>query len=509
MIDAYFRMFHLSYPIVHEPTFRAQYSQVISRPHGDSWLVLAYVVAAIGVFTSAISMDDNLDLGLFAQARSILSFNFLEIGNLTLVQALTLIANYLQKRDRPNSGYNTLGIAVRMAMGLGLHKEFQGWNISPLSMEIRRRVWWSLCVFDSGATITFGRPLVWPFEGIEVSLPMNVDDRELTPISKSYPPESKGVTPYTAVAAQAKFHLATNAIYARVISKPLPSAEEILRLDEELLDSWLEGIPAFFRENAPVPERYAFAKDALQWRYRNIRIIMYRPFVIRKALHARDGRRDDASPETMRAYERCLEDAKITISSIRGYWAVHEHNRFGAWYALYYIFQAALIPCICLRNDPASPQASDWREQIATTLQTIASLASVTPSAGRCHQVISELCGRYLDAAAATPMSAAYLQTDGSQDDGPLIESKDTISLGGNSPYVPDAGQVSFDDLGPIDESPQTQINSVFTMMWPNVPPMEAADLVMGEDAWMDFLMGEGAGDDSNVNLDNDGLGMM
>lgn len=177
MIDAYFRIFHLSYPIVHEPTFRAQYSQVISRPHGDSWLVLAYVVAAIGVFNSATSMDDNLDLGLFAQARSILSFNFLEIGNLTLVQALTLIANYLQKRDRPNSGYNTLGIAVRMAMGLGLHKEFQGWNISPLSMEIRRRVWWSLCVFDSGATITFGRPLVWPFEGIEVSLPMNVDDR--------------------------------------------------------------------------------------------------------------------------------------------------------------------------------------------------------------------------------------------------------------------------------------------------------------------------------------------
>lgn len=142
------------------------------------------------------------------------------------------------------------------------------------------------------------------------------------------------VTPYTAVAAQAKFHLATNAIYARVISKPLPSAEEVLRLDEELLDSWLESIPAFFREDAPVPERYAFAKDALQWRYRNIRVIMYRPFVIRKALHARDGRRDDASPETMLAYERCLEDAKITIASIRGYWAVHEHNRLGAWYAL-------------------------------------------------------------------------------------------------------------------------------------------------------------------------------
>lgn len=176
MIDSYFKLYHLSYPILHEPTFRAQFSEVIPRPHGDSWLVLAYVVAAIGVWSQA-KTPDNLDLQLFAQARSILSFNFLELGNLTLVQALTLTSNYQQKRDRPNSAYNYLGLAVRMAMGLGLHKEFQGWNISPLNMEIRRRVWWSLCVFDCGATITFSRPLTWPFDGVEVALPRNVHDR--------------------------------------------------------------------------------------------------------------------------------------------------------------------------------------------------------------------------------------------------------------------------------------------------------------------------------------------
>lgn len=187
MIDAYFKLFHLSYPILHEPTFRAQFSEVIPRPHGDSWLVLAYVVAAMGVWSSA-KTSDNLDLQLFSQARSILTFNFLELGNLTLVQALTLTSNYQQKRDRPNSAYNYLGLAVRMAMGLGLHKEFQGWNISPLNMEIRRRVWWSLCVFDCGATITFSRPLTWPFDGVEVSLPRNVHDRvSLTPATLSDP----------------------------------------------------------------------------------------------------------------------------------------------------------------------------------------------------------------------------------------------------------------------------------------------------------------------------------
>lgn len=177
MIDAYFRRYHLSYPIIHEATFRAQWAEVIPQPHGKCWLILAYTIAAIGVYSSSDNLTSDLDLELFAHARSMLSFDHLELGNLTLVQALTLISNYQQKRDKPNSGYNYLGLAVRMATGLGLHKEFAGWKISPLQMEIRRRVWWSLCVFDVGATITFSRPTVWPYEGVEVAFPLNVTDR--------------------------------------------------------------------------------------------------------------------------------------------------------------------------------------------------------------------------------------------------------------------------------------------------------------------------------------------
>jgi transcriptional regulatory protein GAL4 len=176
MIDAYFALYNVSYPIVHEPTFRAQYSEVIGRPNGNCWNFLAYVVAAIGVFTTAKSVE-NSDLPLLAQAKSLMQLSYLESGNLTLIQALALMSNYLQKKDMPNSGYNYLGLATKMAVGLGLHKEFQGWNIQPLKMEIRRRVWWCLSVFDIGATITFGRPVMWPAGGTDVSLPLNVHDR--------------------------------------------------------------------------------------------------------------------------------------------------------------------------------------------------------------------------------------------------------------------------------------------------------------------------------------------
>lgn len=177
MIDAYFRTYHVSYPIVHEPTFRAQYNEMIPRPNGSCWTVLAYVLAAIGVWASSSPTDTPLDLTLFSEARSILSFKSLELGNLTLVQALALASNYQQKRDKPNSGYQYLGLVRSMAIGIGLHIECQGWNISPLTKEIRRRVWWTLCVFDVGATITLSRPDVWPYRGVEVAFPLNVNDK--------------------------------------------------------------------------------------------------------------------------------------------------------------------------------------------------------------------------------------------------------------------------------------------------------------------------------------------
>ena len=176
LVDAYFQLYHPSFPILHEATFRAQLSNTTPRPSGSTWHILANVVVALGSFVSSTCSSDT-DTAIFRAAKERLSIGVLEAGNLTLVQLFGLAANYLQKRNRPNSGYNYGGLALRLAIGLGLHKEFDGWKIDPLKMEIRRRVWWSLCVLDVGATITYGRPLNWPQVGVETALPLNIHER--------------------------------------------------------------------------------------------------------------------------------------------------------------------------------------------------------------------------------------------------------------------------------------------------------------------------------------------
>ncbi|KAF2729908.1 hypothetical protein EJ04DRAFT_446274 [Polyplosphaeria fusca] len=450
-IDSYFRLYHLSYPLLHEPTFRAQYAQVIPRPGGRSWHALAFMIGAIGIFTTATGPTIT-DRDLFMAAKSNISIDSLESGNITLVQTLTLMSNYLQKRNKPNSGYNYLGLAMHMAMGLGLHKEFSDCEISPLNMEIRRRVWWCMFVFNIGAAITFGRPLAWPNKNVDVALPLNVTDRALTNLSHSLPPDADHVTTYTSVIMQSRFHLLTNEIYTRVITMPYPSATELLELDDRLTGSWEQSVPHWYRPTVEVPQPFTTGHAVMWWRLRNLRIIMYRPYVMRRALQARSELQASIPQQAQRAYDRCLDEAKDSIKAISEFWSTKSPTRLAAWYALYFLFQASLIPSFCLRNEPASPLASDFRDQIMATLHTMQSMTSVNPSAHECYQVLQRLCGPYLEHIghdnASTPIPTAEF---------------------------------------PAEESPQTQINNIYAMMWPSATHADA-DLLMQDGEWASFL---------------------
>jgi len=176
-IDAYFLNYHTSYPFVHEPTFRAQFNEPSLRPHGTAWQILLNTILALGAWSIGDDTSD-LDVTFYQEARACLQqASVFETGNLTLVQALLLLSNYAQKRNKPNTGWNYLGLAVRMAMSLGLHKEFPGWKISLLQREIRRRLWWGVFIFDSGAAKTFGRPILLPEECVmDAKQVLNIHD---------------------------------------------------------------------------------------------------------------------------------------------------------------------------------------------------------------------------------------------------------------------------------------------------------------------------------------------
>lgn len=162
---------------MHEPTIRAQITGALPISTKPGQEVLIFMVFAMGAFDLA---TDDSDLGhqYYEIAHKALQHDLLEEGSLQLVQGLAIMANYLQRSNRPNAGHLTMGLAIRMAVGLGLHTPLTSWRCSPLGQEMRSRVWWALVTMEAGCSVTFGRPPgVGRAQLRSVPLPINCDDQ--------------------------------------------------------------------------------------------------------------------------------------------------------------------------------------------------------------------------------------------------------------------------------------------------------------------------------------------
>ena len=124
-------------------------------------------------------------------------------------------------------------------------------------------------------------------------------------------------------------------IYNRLITSPTPSVEELVSLDEDAIGKWLQDLPPYCADDDFLVFNFNFplAHAIGRWRYRNLRILMYRPFVIQWAENpaAAEAR---YNPSEQVARDRCFTAAKESIESIDVYWRQHSHNRLTAWYVL-------------------------------------------------------------------------------------------------------------------------------------------------------------------------------
>ncbi|KAF2705907.1 hypothetical protein K504DRAFT_387062 [Pleomassaria siparia CBS 279.74] len=74
--------------------------------------------------------------------------NFMSRPNVTTIQALTMFL--ICARVSTDKGYiwSMVGLLIRLAMKLGLHRDPAELRISPFMSEMRRRLWWQIYVLD-------------------------------------------------------------------------------------------------------------------------------------------------------------------------------------------------------------------------------------------------------------------------------------------------------------------------------------------------------------------------
>ncbi|KAI0973650.1 fungal-specific transcription factor domain-containing protein [Xylaria arbuscula] len=117
-------------------------------------------IFAIGVSFSDIpaAAKDTTSLAFFLKAKQFIGLDLLELNNIGVVQVLLLVTIFLQSTQYPTRCWNSIGIACRVALGLGLHIGAPHRGHSPLEIEVSKRTWHGCVMLDMTVSMTFGRP---------------------------------------------------------------------------------------------------------------------------------------------------------------------------------------------------------------------------------------------------------------------------------------------------------------------------------------------------------------
>ncbi|KAM5354316.1 hypothetical protein ACJ41O_000965 [Fusarium nematophilum] len=386
-LDAYFQLYNTSYPVIHEGTFRSEIANKNRLSASTPWRIIYYMVLAIGhwLLDSSQSLEQ---CPFYSAARSRISMQLLEAGSTRTVQGLLLMGNYLQKRDRPNTGYSIIGLAQRIAFGIGLHREKAAAEDSIL-LERHRQLFWIVYCFDSGFGITTGRPMA-VLEGlIDQSLPRNIDYQDCSTMSP-VPPVVDYPTTCSALIAQAKLAKIANEVYHEFLCAKTANKKveyQVAEFMAQKLDEWRAALPPYFT-SLDVPPWFVGPRSIVLWKEQNLRILLWRGS---KMNHPYLQTRMDAKT-------RYLDAAMETIHSISSFCLSPQSNLHPGinWYATYFIFQAMLVveaSCLVKRTmgEDAAAGSDTWTSSASTARNCLEVLATRNRSAALCLELVESI----------------------------------------------------------------------------------------------------------------------
>jgi hypothetical protein len=130
----------------------------------------------------------------FAVEQALARANFLESQNLMLLQATVLFLTVMRREDDTRFLWTMSAVVFRLAQGLGLHRDGSNFGLKPFETEMRRRLWWHICLLDMRSSEDHGsNPQIYE-AFCDTRLPLNINDGDIFPDSHELPEERIGCT---------------------------------------------------------------------------------------------------------------------------------------------------------------------------------------------------------------------------------------------------------------------------------------------------------------------------
>ncbi|KAI1323135.1 fungal-specific transcription factor domain-containing protein [Xylariaceae sp. FL0255] len=184
--------------VLHVPSMNAVMKVARRDPNqlSPAHIALFWSICHIAVIAlDEEEVHDNLaghKKSLLREYRSALEWalaraDFLNSCDITIMQALCLYLLALRCYGSTQSCWALTGLVIRLAQGMGLHRDGAYLELSPLETEIRRRVWWAIMLLDLRCAEESDTELATSDLMFDTKMPLNINDFALSAFSKEIP----------------------------------------------------------------------------------------------------------------------------------------------------------------------------------------------------------------------------------------------------------------------------------------------------------------------------------
>ncbi|KAJ5723354.1 hypothetical protein N7488_001389 [Penicillium malachiteum] len=394
---------------VHEPSFFASLEDIYDKSpdqftnEENSFLPLLYIVMAVGCLFS----DDGvgtLDVAGYEGAIG-QGFQFFKAGrqllevtdcrDLTSLQAICFMVLFLQSSAKLSTCYSYVGIGLRSALRLGLHRNVAT-DFNPIERELRKRIFWVIRKMDVYVSTLLGLPQMLSEDDIDQEYPLEIDGDFITAqgiasMPSDYTPLMAGPNAHTRLATillkVVKYiYPVKNARYRSKFDQRYMVSHSKIREIERDLQTWMEELPAALRPGTEVSPQLERIRQLLRISYAHVQMVMYRPF-----LHYVSGG-SQARGVDKRSYACAAACVSVSRNIVHITTGMHKRGLLNGsfWFTMYTTYFAILSLIFFVVENPDSPTAKDGVLKDAMEGKaTLAGLAKKSMAADRCSQSLT------------------------------------------------------------------------------------------------------------------------
>lgn len=194
--------------ILHKPTLKKLFDGPAQNPNlldknSEALLFTIYFVSIISMPSEHCQyfLGDTRDVLVsryrFAVEQALAKANLLNTQNLLLLQAAVIFLIGVRREDDTKFVWAMAAVVLRLAQGLGLHRDGTNFGLKPFETEMRRRLWWQICLLDTRASEDHGTDPQINELMYDTRLPLNIDDEDISPDMQESPTEREGATEMT------------------------------------------------------------------------------------------------------------------------------------------------------------------------------------------------------------------------------------------------------------------------------------------------------------------------